>query len=171
MLKFLPFHLFRCEGAYQKLDAISKGHTIRQVLSGSVFLNFHHLHPEFQKFILLRIQTHYCSKKDIQSDVTFFMVMSVSVLSNPIHTAGLICNLLSLPVFFFFFQQLLSSTLSVFWGVGIGCLIEYFENDIEKLVHAFYPLFKKWVQLDYHNLKKLSDLSISIRRYTFRLFF
>jgi hypothetical protein len=52
--------------------------------------------------------------------------------------------------------------MSVFWGVGIGCLIEYFEYDIEKLVHAFYPLFKKWVQADYHNLKKLSDLSISI---------
>ena len=102
MFKLLPFHLFRCEGAYQKIDAISKGHTIRQVLSGSVFLNFHHLHPEFQKFILLRIQTHYCSKKDIQSDVTFFMVMSVSVVSNTIHTACIFWNLLWLPVFFFF---------------------------------------------------------------------
>ena len=61
--------------------------------------------------------------------------------------------------------------MSVFWGVGIGCLIEYFEYDIEKLVHAFYPLFKKWVQADYHNLKKLSDLSISIRRYTLGFFF
>ena len=63
-------------------------------------------------------------------------------------------------------QQLLTSTLSVFWGIGIGCLIDYFENDIEKLVHALHPLFKKWVQIDYHNLKKLSDLSISIRRWT-----
>ena len=79
-----------------------KGHTIRQVLSGSVFLNFHHLHPEFQKFILQRIQSHYCSKKDIQSDVTFFMFMSVSVLSHPIHTAGLFCNQFSLPGFFFY---------------------------------------------------------------------
>jgi len=61
--------------------------------------------------------------------------------------------------------------MSVFWGIGIGCLIEYFENDIEKVVPAFYPLFKKWVQLDYHNLKKLSDLSISIRRYTLGYFF
>ena len=50
-------------------------------------------------------------------------------------------------------------------GLGIGCLIEYFQNDIEKLVHAFHPLFKVWVQLDYHNLKKLSDMSISIRRF------
>ena len=25
-----------------------------------------------------------------------------------------------------------------FWAIGIGCLIEHFENDIEKLVHAFY---------------------------------
>jgi len=43
-------------------------------------------------------------------------------------------------------------------------MIEYFGNDVEKLLNAFYPIFKKWVQLDYHNLKKLSDLSISIRR-------
>ena len=64
-------------------------------------------------------------------------------------------------------QQLLSSTLSVFWGIGISCLIEYFQNDIDKIVNAFYPIFKKWVQLDYHNLKKLSDLSISIRRLFF----
>ena len=61
-------------------------------------------------------------------------------------------------------QQLLCSTMSCFWGLGIGCMVEYFSNDVEKLVHAFYPLFKRWVQLDYHNLKKLSDLSISIRR-------
>ena len=87
MLNLLPSYLFRCEGAYHKIDAIAKGHTIRQVLTGSVFLNFHHLHPEFQKFILIRIQKHYTSKKDIQSDVTFFMVMSVSVLSFPILTA------------------------------------------------------------------------------------
>ena len=61
-------------------------------------------------------------------------------------------------------QQLLCSTISCFWGIGIGCMIEYFGNDVDKLVNAFYPIFKKWVQLDYHNLKKLSDLSISIRR-------
>ena len=130
-----------------------------------VFFKFHQLHPEFQKFILLQIQTHYCSKKT-QSDVTFFMVTSVSVLSHhipilvragslsiPFSLSGLFCS-----------QQVLTSTLSVFWGIGIGCLIDYFENDIEKLVHALHPLFKKWVQIDYHNLKKLSDLSISIRR-------
>ena len=57
--------------------------------------------------------------------------------------------------------------MSVFWGLGINCLIEFFKNDIEKIVHAFYPLFKTWVQQDYHNLKKLSDLSISIRRCVF----
>ena len=94
MLNLLPsyINLFRCEGAYQKIDAIAKGHTIRQVLTGSVFLNFHHLHPEFQKFILICIQKHYLSKKDIQSDVTFFMVMSVSVVSFPILTAWVFCN-------------------------------------------------------------------------------
>ena len=52
--------------------------TVRQVLSGSVFLNFQHLHPEFQKFILRRLKQTYTSKRDIQSDVTFFLVMSVS---------------------------------------------------------------------------------------------
>ena len=52
--------------------------TVRQVLSGSVFLNFQHLHPEFQKYILRRLEQTYTSKRDIQSDVTFFMVMSVS---------------------------------------------------------------------------------------------
>jgi len=48
------------------------------VLSGTVFLNFHHLHPEFQKFILRRIQTVYTSKKEVLSDVTFFLIVSVS---------------------------------------------------------------------------------------------
>ena len=57
-------------------------------------------------FKLITAQKKIC----IQSDVTFFMVMSVSVLSNPIHTAGLFCNQLSLPGFFFL-QQLLSSTV------------------------------------------------------------
>ena len=46
-IKALTISFFHYGGAYQKLDAISKGHTIRQVVSGSVFLNFHHLHPEF----------------------------------------------------------------------------------------------------------------------------
>ena len=66
------------QGAYGKIDAIKKIPTIRQVSSGNVFVNFQHLHPEFQNFILRRIQTHYVAKKDIQSDVTFFLVMSVS---------------------------------------------------------------------------------------------
>jgi len=65
----------------------AKGTTVRQVLSGTVFLNFHHLHPEFQKFILRRMKTVYTSKKEIQSDVTFFLIVSVSpkVPSFPFH--------------------------------------------------------------------------------------
>ena len=45
-------------GTYQKLSVRSKGTTVCQVLSGTVFLNFHHLHPgpEFQKIILRRIE-------------------------------------------------------------------------------------------------------------------
>ena len=116
------------EGAYGKIDALKKVPTVRQVLSGNVFLNFQHLHPEFQMFILRHIQSHY--------------VANISLI--------LVC--------FGRTQQLLSSTLSVFWGIGISCLIDYFQNDIDKIVNAFYPIFKKWVQLDYHNLKKLSDL-------------
>ena len=69
------------EGAYGKIDALKKVPTVRQVLSGNVFLNFQHLHPEFQMFILRRIQSHYVAKKDIQSDVTFFLVMSVSTIT------------------------------------------------------------------------------------------
>ena len=130
-----------------------------------MFLNFHHLHPEFQKFILYRIQNYYTTKKQVQSDVTFFLIISVStlVLIFPIKFYHKLV-ILSLHILVFV-QQLLCSTMSVFWGLGIGYLIDYFQNDIEKLVHAFYPLFKFWVQLDYHNLKKLSDMSISIRRF------
>ena len=100
-MNLLPSYFFRCEGAYHKIDAIAKGHSIRQVLTGSVFLNFHHLHPEFQKFILIRIQKHYTSKKDIQSDVTFFLVMSVSVLSFPILTASRCIDVCSFIKFFY----------------------------------------------------------------------
>jgi hypothetical protein len=151
-------------GAYEKLSVRAKGTTVRQVLSGTVFLNFHHLHPEFQKFILLRMKSVYKSKKEIQADVTFFLIVSVSVRSFTTLIYVLYAFLFIAP-FPLLFQQFLSSTMSVFWGLGIGCLIEHFENDIDKIVHAFYPLFKTWVQQDYHTLKKLSDLSISIRRF------
>ena len=72
-------------GAYHKLAVQAKGTTVCQVLTGTVFLNFHHLHPEFQKFILRRIQQVYNSKKEVQSDVTFFLIVSVSasILSFP----------------------------------------------------------------------------------------
>ena len=73
------------KGAYHKLAVRAKGTTVRQVLTGTVFLNFHHLHPEFQKFILRRIEKVYNSKKEVQSDVTFFLIVSVSasILSFP----------------------------------------------------------------------------------------
>ena len=97
----------------------------------------------------------------MQSDVTFFLIVSVSTLVLIFPIKFYIGD----PFTFVCVQQLLCSTMSVFWGLGIGCLIDYFQNDIEKLVHAFYSLIKVWVQLDYHNLKKLSDMSISIRRF------
>ena len=150
-------------GAYQKLSVRAKGTTVRQVLSGTVFLNFHHLHPEFQKFILLRIKSVYKSKKEVQADVTFFLIVSVSVCAFPTFSLKELfgCNIVPLSLLY---QQFLCSTMSAFWGLGIGCLLEYFENDMKRIVHAFYPLFKTWVQQDYHSLKKLSDISISIRR-------
>ena len=140
MLKLLPSYLFRCQGAYQKIDAIAKGHTIRQVLTGSVFLNFHHLHPEFQKFILLRIQKHYCSKKDIQSDVTFFMVMSVSVLSFPILTAWVFCNLLSMSVYlliFFFFSNSCHPLCLFFGGLALVALL----STSKMILKSWFMLF------------------------------
>ena len=148
-------------GAYQKLSVRAKGTTVCQFLSGTIFLNFHHLHPEFQKIILLCIKSVYKSKKEVQVDVTFLLIISISVCAFPTFSFCSVATLLPLS---FSFQQFLCSTMSAFWGLGIGCLIEHFENDIEKIVHAFYPLFKTWVQQDYHSLKKLSDISISIRR-------
>ena len=68
-------------GAYEKLYVRAKGTTVRQVLSGTVLLNFHHLHPEIQKFILFRMKSVYKSKKEVQADVTFFLIVSVSVRS------------------------------------------------------------------------------------------
>ena len=100
----------------------AKGTTVRQVLTGTVFLNFHHLHPEFQKFILHPIQTVYNTKKEVQSDVTFFLIVSVSAL---VPTFLFVHSLRVLMVFpFALLQQFLSSTMSVFWGLGINCLID-----------------------------------------------
>ena len=80
----------------------AKGTTVRQVLSGTVFLNFHHLHPEFQKFILRRMKTVYTSKKEIQSDVTFFLIVSVSALVRSFPFPYVI-SVNGLPFRFFFF--------------------------------------------------------------------
>ena len=90
LLQYLGFVCFKylhsilpsvfLKGAYHKLAVRAKGTKIRQVLNGTVFLNFHHLHPEFQKFILRQIEKVYNSKKEVQSDVTFFLIVSVSAL-------------------------------------------------------------------------------------------
>ena len=141
----------------------AKGTTVRQVLSGTVFLNFHHLHPEFQKFILRRIETVYTSKKEVQSDVIFFLLVSVSAKVHSFPFPYLIDSD-EIVVTFIFFVAISFINHVCILGSGINCLIQFFQNDREKIVHAFYPLFKTWVQQDYHNLEKLSDLSISIRR-------
>ena len=48
---------------FQSLPEENEGFP-QQVLTGTVFLNFHHLHPEFLKFILRGIQTG-CKTKQI----------------------------------------------------------------------------------------------------------
>ena len=85
----------------------AKGTTVRQVLSGTVFLNFHHLHPEFQKFILRRMKTVYTSKKEIQSDVTFFLIVSVSpkVPSFPFHFLIDTDEMINTLFYFLFFSN------------------------------------------------------------------
>ena len=87
-------------GAYDKLSVRAKGTTVRQVLSGTVFLNFHHLHPEFQKFILIRMKSVYKSKKEVQADVTFFLIVSVSVRSFTTLMFSTLVYLLSLYPFY-----------------------------------------------------------------------
>ena len=42
---FLIIFFSLLKGVYQKISVRAKGTTVRQVLSGTVFLNFHHLHP------------------------------------------------------------------------------------------------------------------------------
>ena len=64
--------LFLFKGAYLKLSVRAKGTTVRQDLTGTVFLI-----SDFQKFIL-RIQTFYKTKKEVQYDITFFLILSVS---------------------------------------------------------------------------------------------
>ena len=45
-------------------------------------------------------------------------------------------------------QQLLSSILSVFCGIGVWCFIEYFENDIDKIVNAFTDFLPRFVVME-----------------------
>ena len=40
-------------------------------------------------------------------------------------------------------------------------MIQYFNNDMEKLMNAFYPLFRRWVQSNFGLLKKFTSLSVS----------
>ena len=120
--------------------------------------------PSFKSSFYAALKTTILPKRKFSR--TFFMVMSVSATYHERTFSFVISRVLTVFLFLVFacMQQLLCSTISCFWGLGIGCMIEYFNNDSDKLVNAFYPIFKTWVQFDYHNLKKLSDLSISISR-------
>ena len=95
------------EGAYGKIDALKKVSTVRQVLCGNVFLNFQHLHPEFQMFILRHIQSHYVANSSLI----------------------LVC--------FGRTQQLLSSTLSVFWGLVSAVLLSTSKTIYLRLLMLF----------------------------------
>jgi len=130
-------------------------------LNGSTFTNFQHVHPAFQIFILRRIQNFYTTKKEIQEDISFYQCMSVSAFI----FVFFVLHLLYLRPFPFP-QNLLSSILAVFWDMGIADLIDSFK-DIQKVLHGFYSLFEKWYLEDYKNLRKLSDLGISLKRHVF----
>ena len=145
-----------------KVASRTKARASRQYLNGSAFTNFQHVHPSFQIFILKRILNFYTNKKEIQEDISFYLCMSVSTF---------VCLLCLLPWETkknsrASLQQLFTSILSVFWDLGIVDLIDSFK-DVQKVLHGFHGLFEKWYIEDYKNLRKLSDLGISLKRHVF----
>ena len=55
------------------------------------------------------------------------------------------------------------SGLSLFWTKGLSSIIDYF-NNIDKLLAAFYPLFKKWWFANKKALMKVADHCVTIKR-------
>ena len=55
------------------------------------------------------------------------------------------------------------SGLSLFWTKGLSSMIDYF-NNIDKLLAAFYPLFKKWWLTNKKALMKVADHCVTIKR-------
>jgi hypothetical protein len=55
------------------------------------------------------------------------------------------------------------SGLSRFWTKGLSSVLDYF-NNIDKLLAAFYPLFKKWWLTNKKALMKVADHCVTIKR-------
>ena len=63
-------------------------------------------------------------------------------------------------------QQLISSILGIFWGLGILNFFESFK-DMNKVLHGFFQVFEKWYASDHIALKKLLDVGISVKHHIF----
>ena len=63
-------------------------------------------------------------------------------------------------------QQILSCSISVFWGLQLECLIDKF-NDFDKLMNAFFPFFHRIAQSNLHELKRMGASSASVKRASF----
>ena len=67
----------------------------------------------------------------------------------------------------FLTQQILSCSLSVFWGLELECLIDKF-NDFDKLMKAFFPFFFHRAALTHFDeLKELGTSSATVKRACF----
>ena len=62
-----------------KIKARQEAISVRRVLSGTNFINFHLLHPAFQLHALRRIKVFYEEKKHINAELEFLLPMSVSI--------------------------------------------------------------------------------------------
>ena len=62
-----------------KIKARHEAISVRRVLSGANFINFHLLHPAFQLHALRRIKVFYEEKKHINAELEFLLPMSVSI--------------------------------------------------------------------------------------------
>ena len=63
-------------------------------------------------------------------------------------------------------QQILSCSISVFWGLQLDCIIQKFD-DFNKIMNAFVPFFYRTAQSHFHKLKKMGASSASVKRASF----
>ena len=124
--------------------------SVRRVLSGANFPNFHLLHPAFQLHVLRRIKVFYKEKKHINAEMEFLLPMSVSVIGRSLHFYFHLLSVFLIP-FLFILQQILSCSISVFWGLELDCLIQKFD-DFVNIMNTFFPFFS--AQKHFNELRK-----------------